>query len=332
MSRPLIGLGFQSDKTPDEYVRLAKLAEEKGVDVVSVYGDLGYQPPIFPLILMARATERVRLGPACLNPFSLAPYEIAGQIAALDLVSNGRAYLGIARGAWLDEVGIDQSGSVVALREAVEVVSRLLSSNDAGFEGEMFRLAPGSRLNYRPVRPDPPVMVGTWGPKTLAMAGEVANEVKIGGSANPEVVPWARDRISEGARTAGRAPDEVGICVGAVSVVDEDGTAARSLARREVAMYLAVVASLDPTTQVDPAVLSEVRQRVAAGAHQEAGDLISDELLDRFAFAGTPEQVAEHAQRLVDAGATRIEFGTPHGLTYAGGVRLIGDRIVPHFS
>jgi len=42
-------------------------------------------------LLMARVTERVRLGPAALNPFTLHPYEIAGQIAMLDSVSRGRA-------------------------------------------------------------------------------------------------------------------------------------------------------------------------------------------------------------------------------------------------
>ncbi|MFD0889603.1 LLM class flavin-dependent oxidoreductase, partial [Streptosporangium algeriense] len=80
-----IGLGLQSDKRAGDYARLARRAEEHGFDVLSVFGDLMYQPPIFPLLEMAAATARVRLGPACLNPYSAAPYEIAGQVAALDL-------------------------------------------------------------------------------------------------------------------------------------------------------------------------------------------------------------------------------------------------------
>ena len=67
--------------------------------MVSVYHDLLFQPAIYPLLLMAQATERVRLGPAALNPFTLHPVEIAGQIAALDAASGGRAYLGLVRGA-----------------------------------------------------------------------------------------------------------------------------------------------------------------------------------------------------------------------------------------
>ncbi len=60
-------------------------------------------------------------------------------------------------------------------------------------------------------------------------------------------------------------------------------------------MYLEVVGKNDPTFEGPPT-------------------------LDRFAFAGTPEEVAAHARRLYDAGAKRVEFGTPQGLTTAAGV------------
>lgn len=326
---PAIGLGFQSDKTAEEYQRLARLAEASGVDVLSVYGDFGYQPPIVALTLMAGVTERVRLGPACLNPYSMAPYEIAGQIAALDIVSKGRAYLGLARGAWLDTVGIDQERPLDSIRETVDVVRRLLAGNESGFQGEIFRLDEGTRLAYTPLRSDVPVMLGTWGPQTLELAGEVADEVKIGGSANPDIVSWARSRIARGTRRAGRSVEDVGICVGAVTVVDSDGEAARALARQEVAMYLAVVAELDPTFVVSSLVLEEVRALVARKDYEQAGAAIPQEVLERFAFAGTPEEVAAQARAIVEAGATRIEFGTPHGLTNEKGVRLIGERVIP---
>ena len=47
-----------------------------------------WQAAIGPLLLMARVTERIRLGPAALNPFTLHPYEIAGQIAAIGIVKG----------------------------------------------------------------------------------------------------------------------------------------------------------------------------------------------------------------------------------------------------
>lgn len=326
---PEVGLGLQSDKRPEDYAGLAQAAERHGFDVLTVYSDLMYQPPIFPLLVMAAATQRVRLGPACLNPYSLAPFEIAGQTAALDLASDGRAYLGIARGSWLGDVGIEQPQPVATLREAVEVVRLLLSGDPGGFAGERFRLAPGTTLRYRPLRPDPPLLIGTWGPRTAALAGEVADEVKVGGCANPDMVAVMRERIRRGAERAGRDAADVRIVMGAVTVVDDDGEAARARARSEVAMYLAVVAELDPTVQVPARLLERVRELVAAGAHSDAGGAIPDDLLDRFAFAGTPGQVADQARALLDAGAGRVEFGTPHGLTDHRGVELLGTEVLP---
>lgn len=324
-----IGIGLQSDKRAGDYARLARIAEEHGIDVVSVFGDLMYQPPIFPLLEMAAATSRVRLGPACLNPYSLAPYEIAGQLASLDLASGGRAYLGLARGTWLGEVGLEQPRPLTTLAECAEVVYRLLGGSTSGFQGEVFSLAPGTALRYPVQRPRPPLLIGAWGERGAALAGRIADEIKVGGSANPAMVPVIRERLRVGAEQAGRSVDDVGIVLGAVTVVDPDGAAARARARREVAMYLAVVAELDPTANVPADLLARVRAETAAGRHDEAARLIPDDLLDLFAFSGTPEQVAEQARRLIDAGVRRVEFGTPHGLTDERGVTLIGREIVP---
>lgn len=315
-----VGLGFQGDKSPAEYEQLAQLAERGGADVVAVYQDLFFQPAIYPLLLMARVTERVRLGPAGLNPFTLHPVEIAGQAAALDAASGGRSFLGLVRGSWLEELGLDTSTPLTALREAVEVVRRLLAGDASGFAGERFSLARGARLRYEPIRRDIPLLIGTWGERLAAFAGTVAREVKIGGTANPALLPVMRSRIGN---------DAVAIVVGAVTVVDEDGAAARRRARAEAALYFPVVAGLDPTLGAHPELVERVRQLVGAGDQEAAGELIPDELLDRLAFSGTPEHVAAQAQALYDAGAMRVEFGTPHGLTHRGGVELLVSRVLP---
>jgi len=318
-----VSIAFQSDKTPGEYVELARLAEAGGFDVVSVYHDLFFQPAIYPLLLMAQVTERVRLGPAGLNPFTLHPVEIAGQIAALDALSGGRAYLGLVRGSWLEALGIEPRRSLTSLREAVEIVRRLLAGDTGGFAGEVFSLAPGAGLRSEPLRRRVPVLIGTWGVKVAALAGEVAQELKIGGTANPELVPIVRERIGN---------DEVRIVVGAVTVVDEDGAAARQRARAEAALYFPVVAGLDSTMEVPSRLVEEVRRLVDVGDSQAAGELIPDELLDRLAFSGTPEQVARQAAALYEAGAARVEFGTPHGLAPRLGVELLAARVVPEFA
>lgn len=322
MTEPEIGLGLQGDKGPEDYERLGRLAEEGEVDVLTVFHDLMYQPSIYPLLLLARVTERVRLGCAGLNPFTLHPVEIAGQAAALDAASGGRAYLGLVRGTWLESLNLDLAHPLTALREAVEVVRRLLAREDSGFHGTRFSLAPGQRLRYRPLRARVPLLIGTWGDRTAAFAGEVADEVKVGGTANPEMARVMRARI---------ANDRVRLVVGAVTVVDEDAEAARAKARVEAALYFPVVAALDPTLDVPGGLIERVRRLLDAGEQRAAGELVPDHLLDRLAFAGTPKQVIARAEALFAAGVDRVEFGTPQGLTTERGVRLLVERVVPHF-
>ena len=289
---PELGLGLQTDKRPEEYVELARLAERAGFDVVSTFHDLLFQPAIVPLTLIARATERVRVGAAALNPFTLHPVEIAGQIAALDLISDGRAYLGLVQGAWLDALGLREERPLTALREAVEIVRRLFARDFGGFAGERFSLAPGRGFEFEPLRAEVPLLIGTWGRRTAAFAGEVAQELKVGGTANPDLIPVVRDWIGN---------DEVGIVVGAVTAVDEDGDAARARARAEVERYLPVVGHRDPTFEG------------------------REPPLDRVTIAGTPDEVIAHAERLFAAGVKRIDFGAQHG------VELLAERVAPWF-
>lgn len=326
---PEVGIAFQTDKSPGTYARLAARAEAAGFDVVSVFGDLWYQPPLPALLEIAGATSRVRLGAACLNPYTQHPYELAGATAALAHASGGRAYLGLARGTWLAGIGVAQPHPIDHLRDTVAIVRALLSGDDDGYAGRAFELPAGARLRYPLPSPLPRVLIGAWGPRLVALAGEVADEVKVGGSANPELVPVMRARVAVGAAAAGRPVTDVGLVFGAVTVVDEDGRAARRRAREEVAMYLAVVADLDPTVTLPPGLLDTVRRHVDAGEAAAAGRLIADDVLDRFAFAGTPEQVAGQARRLLAAGAARVEFGTPHGRTDEEGVELLGRRVLP---
>jgi 5,10-methylenetetrahydromethanopterin reductase len=325
---PRFGLGFQADKGASDYERLAAAAEHYGFDVVSVFGDLYFQHPLPALLAMARATSSVAIGPACLNPFTTHPVEIAAQVAALDVASQGRAFLGLARGAWLGELGIDQANAPEAIAEAAAVVAALLKGDRSGVPGNRFSLPPGAALRERPLREAVPLLIGTWGPRLAAIAGAIADEVKIGGSANPDMVPLMRQWTGgHGSETGMRKP--VGIVVGAVTVVDEDAGLARARARREVALYLDVVGRLDPTVEIPAEVLVSLARALREGGEEEAAKAVPDELLDRFAFAGAPDDVVEHAIAVLEAGADRVDFGTPHGLSDDRGVELLGSRVVP---
>ncbi|HET7038008.1 MAG TPA: LLM class flavin-dependent oxidoreductase [Thermomicrobiaceae bacterium] len=320
MNHPQLSIAFQTDKPLAAYGPLAAAAEAYGFDGVSVFNDLLYQPAWLPLLEIARATRRVRLGPAAVNPFTCHPLNIAANIALIDEAAHGRAYLGLARGAWLDFAGLEPERPAAVLREAFACVRHLLSRSTAPLPGEHFPLAGGDALRWPGIRPDIPFLLGSWGPRTLAACLPYVEEVKLGGTANPAALRWAREIV-------GAAP--VRLAVGAVTVVAEDGAAARALARREVALYLPVVAELGPGLPLEPARLAAMRAAAARYDYEAAAGCISDELLDLVCFAGTPETVADQALALFEAGAGRVEFGTPHGLSEEDGLRLLGERVLP---
>jgi 5,10-methylenetetrahydromethanopterin reductase len=330
-TRREISIAFQTDKTPAQYVALAQFVDHYDFDRVSVYCDAPFQPSYGPLLLMAPHIRRARLGPAAVAPSRIHPLDMAAETALLAHLAAGGVYLGIARGAWLEQHGIRElHPPIQAIRESIDIVRLLLEGRGGGYDGQVFRIASHVRAPYALPEQPVPIMIGSWGKKLCAVAGELADEVKIGGSANPDVVPVIRAYIAEGEKTVGRTAGSVGIAIGAVSVCDEDREAARAAARRSVALYLPVVAPLDPTVQVEPELIARLQTLADQQAYDDAARLISDDLLERFAFAGNAADLIRQAEALYAAGATRIEFGTPHGLSDPQvGIRLIGEKVIP---
>ncbi len=325
----LVSIAFQTDKPLTAYGTLAAIVENYGFDGLTVYNDLLYQPAWLPLLEIARHTRRLRLGPAAVNPFTCHPINIAGNIALIDQASQGRAYLGLARGSWLDLIGLKPDRPLTAMREALECVRHLLSRSPQAYNGQIFPLAKGAGLRWQGFRADIPFLLGTWGPKTIQTCIQHITEVKIGGTTNPDVIPQMQASIKAAMAQTEANLAEVSLVTGAVTVVDQDGEAARKLARREAALYLPIIATLDQTLNIEPALLKRVNEAASAYDFERAGDYISDDLLSRLAFAGTPDQVAAQAVELFEAGVNRVEFGTPHGLNTEAGLRLLGEQVLP---
>lgn len=324
-----VSIAFQTDKPINAYGPLAAAAEDYGFAGVTVYNDLLFQPAWLPLLEIARHTRRVRIGPAAVNPFTCHPLNIAGNISLIDEAAGGRAYLGLARGGWLDFLGIEPERPVTALYEAFTCIRHLLSGSTEPYAGQVFSLAGGEPLRWQVYRPDIPFLLGTWGPKTIAACIDQIEEIKIGGTANPGVVPQMRAAIAQAAAQAGRDPAEIGLVIGAVTVVDLDGAAAKKQARREAALYLSIIAELDHSLNIEPDLLAGIKTATAQYDYDRVAGYISDDLLRRLAFAGTPAEVAQQAAELFEAGTNRVEFGTPHGLDSKEGLRLLGEQVLP---
>lgn len=328
--RRQVSIAFQTDKTPAQYIALAQQVNQYDFDAVSVYCDAPYHPSYGPLLLMAPHIERARLGPAAVSPSRIHPIDIAAETALLAQMAQGGVYLGLSRGAWLEDHAIAEvTQPVRAIRETVDIVRYLLSGASGGYRGQVFRLAEHVKAPYPLPDRSIPMMIGSWGAKLCAVAGEIADEVKVGGSSNPDIIAIIRGYIAEGEHRARRTVGTVGVVMGAVTVVDDDREQARAAARRAAALYLPVVMPLDPTLQIDSELINRLQEHANHHQFEAAARLISDDLLDRFAFSGSPPDLIQQAEALFAAGASRIEFGTPHGLRAENGIRLLGEKVLP---
>jgi 5,10-methylenetetrahydromethanopterin reductase len=99
-----------------------------------------------------------------------------------------------------------------------------------------------------------------------------------------------------------------------------------------VARYLPIVAPLDPTFEVDPDWHAQLSQASQRADWEAAAALISNDILDRFAYAGDAHDLIALLERARAGGINRVDLGTPHGLEPAMGIRLLGERVLPHFE
>lgn len=319
-----IGIGLAGDLRSSDYRQIATAAEDMGFDTITAFGDLMYQPPAMVLQDMASVTSSVRLGVAAYTPWTHHPVEIAGQIAVLDAVSSGRAFYGLVRGSWMSQLSLDQSKALAAIADTAAIVGRLLGGDVTGYQGRVYSLAAGTKLLYAVRRPRVPLLIGTWSPQLAAMAGRIADELQAGGSANPAMVG-----VLKGFALRGDPDRDVAICLNAVTVVDDDRSAALEAGRTAVAPYFETIAAFDPTEQFDPELIARMRALCRVGDHRAAGRLIPDAALRKFAFIGTPADIAHQAAAILRAGAYRVEFDTPFGMAPHQGLSLLGDQVLP---
>ena len=111
--------------------------------MLTVYGDLYFQPPVPALLAVAGATSSIALGPRASTRTRSTRSRSRGRWPHSDAASSGRAFLGLARGSWLGDLGIDQSHAPEAVAEAATIVAALLKGDRRGVAGERFVLPRG---------------------------------------------------------------------------------------------------------------------------------------------------------------------------------------------
>lgn len=296
-------MAFLGEPEVTEMVRAAKRAEDLGYESVWVAETRFARDGFVPAAAIAAATEHVKVSTGVVNVFTRSPVLLATSYATLDELSGGRAVFGIGPGSplVLGPQGHAFEKPLTRLREYVEVSRRLIAGEEVHYEGECVSVL-GVELEFSPVRSSIPVYMGVTGPRAMGLVGEISDGVLMNGFTSCAYVRRSIRKIEAGCEKAGRSIDEVDLAIGLVTSVDERGDVARDRVRPLIAMYLSRFPNIARETGYGEDYLARVREKVSKGGLTAGAALISDEVVDDLAVAGTPEHVRERIAEYREAG------------------------------
>ncbi len=205
---------------------IAKRAEDGGVDRISVMDHVWQIGPIGPpehemleaytaLGWLAAKTERVKLLTMVTAVVYREPGLLAKAVTTLDVLSGGRAILGIGA-AWNAEesagLGLlfpPVSERFERLEEAILICKQMWSGDEGAFDGRHYQLA--RTLNSPQVlsRPHPPILIGGAGEKkTLRLVAKYADACNIA-AYNLDETAHKLDVLRQHCANEGRDYDEI---------------------------------------------------------------------------------------------------------------------------
>ncbi len=298
----------------DQLVDLARRAERLGYDYLWLADERFFRDVYGSLTLCALRTERIKLGPCVTDPYSRHPALTAMAIATLDEISRHRAVLGIGAGvSGFRELGIARERPGVAIREAVELIRRLLAGERVTYRGQMVRLEEG-KLDFTPTRADVPIYIASQHPVGCRAAGRVADGAIMQGCVAPPLVTFFRDTVHGAAREAGRDPARVDLVARVNVCIHDDRRVARDLMRPGLVRSLAsqrpdfftfATAGLKIAPALEAKLATITYAHDPAPLAAAAGD-VTDDFVDAVTLTGTPDDVAAEVTRLARAGIGQL--------------------------
>lgn len=289
-----------------------KYAEKRGFEAVWQAESRLVRDAIVPMAAYAAVTEKIKVGSGVLNNWTRNVGLLAATFLTLDDLAPDRAILGI--GAWWDplaqNVGITRRKPLLAMRETVEVVRRLLAMERVTFHGE-FHHVEGIELDVVHGRREPrnvPIMIGATGPKMMELAGEIADGAVLNYCVEPAYNIRAMELLEVGAKKAGRSVYDLDRPQLIVCSVDHDHDTAIETSKMLLCQYMAQQPHIAKASGVSDDVVAEIQSILGWPATHEqiesAKHFVPDDLVHRITASGTPDEARAKVQEYVDNGAT----------------------------
>ncbi|MGH1492245.1 MAG: LLM class flavin-dependent oxidoreductase [Acidimicrobiales bacterium] len=309
-----IGLNRWDWRTPATFAESVRRGEELGIGHAFVpVNPLGIWDPYVLMTAGAMATSTMTFGPMLETPQLRPPAVAAGSIASISEVSDGRAMLvyGIGDTAvrWLG-----MRPSRIAELEAATAQTKALLA------GERLEVGAAQPAYLRHARPAP-VWLACSGPKSLQMAGRVADGVFLRIGTNPANLRAAIASVHAGAVEKGRDPKEISIGLIVHTCRSQDPAEIRAITRSMAAGFYEYVPALFSQAgfEWNGTPVEELKKQLWPDFHHAADlvaagglvDFLDDEVAAAFSFFGTAADVADQIRTVV-AQVPEIEIVVPH--------------------
>lgn len=303
------GFTLKPEHSIERTIALTKQAEAAGFSYGWLFDGHVLWKEVYPLLtLMATNTTDMRLGTCVTNPATREPSVTASALATLDEISGGRMDLGIGRGDNAVRVLGKPPTTMKTLEQAVTVIRDLVEGRTTRYEGADLYLPWTGEWKL-------PVWIAGYGPMALAMTGRIADGLILQ-LADPDLIRWMVGLMHESAAKAGRDPASIKVQAAApahVGLIEE--------CREHVRWFPALVSNhvVDlvnkyPSDQLPESLTGYIRDRQGYDYrhHAEVGSsnaaFVGDDVVDRFAVIGPPEEHVRRLKELSDAGVDQFNL------------------------
>jgi 5,10-methylenetetrahydromethanopterin reductase len=291
---PAISIGHYPSSHVQETLAIARELDGGIIDTLWI-GDspLLWRECWTTISLCLARTETLRLGTAVTNPLSRDWMVTASAVQTLSEYSPGRIRLGIGLGDSALRRQGDRIARLTELRDAVQAIRSLLTRAAVHDRPSLYWDRPGQDIE---------ILLSGSGPKTLALAGELADGAIIVPGVQEAAVRQIANRVASSSRNAGREPAEVRMVLWVGCAVGPEDQA-----WREVAPWVRSILRHPLAFEISPEVRAareQIRSSYDFALHMSHESVVSDglpvDLLRRFALAGTESQLAEHLHGLTE--------------------------------
>jgi 5,10-methylenetetrahydromethanopterin reductase len=309
----------------NEVVPFIQRVEAAGFDGVGFLDSQMINRDMFvTMALAAAATSHVKLITAVTNPVTRHVSVLANAVTSIDDVAPGRVCLWIGRGFSAVNLAGRPMATTKELHDSISQLRRLIAGEWNAIPGVESHMRSGGKVV--------PVYLAAEGPRTIRLAGEVADGLLLAATYEPERWQAARDLVAEGAKAAGRDPSDVAVCVSLLTCIRPT----REEALRDAGPLLTLrlnqpewlaAHGIDAGGMRTPRALLELYpdpmhtedQAAALTAAETVPLELRARIADVLGIVDTPDHALERLRQLAAAGVSEVYLRTVNTLSFPEG-------------